>query len=620
MSEGGGNRRLSAVLMADIADYTRLVEHDTDGTVSAWKVARTDVIDPTVAAFSGRIVKLTGDGFLAEFSAVQDAVACAIAMQKALSDGPLSFRMGISLGDIVDDGQDIHGEGVNIAARIEAFAPTGGICVSGGVHDQVRNRLDVDFKDLGDIPVKNVSQPVRVYAVLGIGMVEHMVMPGAVRKRVSPAIAGAIIIVLVAVGGGYWLLQEQTVPATAVAPATQQDKAPSIAILPFVNLSDDPARAYFADGMTEDITTDLSRVKGLAVTAPSATRRYIGKDLDPVGIGSALNVAHILEGSVRQAGDQIRITAKLIDSATGSQLWAERFDRSNADVFAIQDEISKRVVEHLSKALGGKSFSRTQRGYIPDVAAYDLYIQARAKRIPPTPPNLAAALKLAERSIDLDPKFAGGYSAAAFVHILYFGNNPNGPDAAKAELDEALRLSRRAVKLDPSFGPGWGTLAEALFRSRDFTGALDAINRAIELAPADSLMLATLGRFLGHTGSPAEGAEQVKQAMRMSPDSLPMLYYLGQTYRAAGALGDAIGAITEHRERLAGRVLPAPTSQLVAALQQAGRQEEAGAEAQKLLKAAPYFTIEVATRAHPFQSEKDERTFADALRFAGIPD
>ena len=263
---------------------------------------------------------------------------------------------------------------------------------------------------------------------------------------------------------------------------------------------------------------------------------------------------------------------------------------------------------------------RKGRGYTPDVAAYDLYIQARAKRIPPTPPNLAAALKLAERAIDMDPKFSGGYSAAAFVHVLYFGNNRNGPAAAKADLDEALRLSRRAVKLDPSFGPGWGALSEALFRGRDFTGALDAINRAIELAPADALMLATRGRFLGHTGNPVEGAKLVKQAMRMSPDSLPMLYYLGQNYRASGALGEAIEAMTEHRARLAGRILPAPTSQLAAALQQAGRAEEARAEVQKLLKAAPYFTIEVAMRARPFQSEKDERAFADALRAAGIPD
>jgi adenylate cyclase len=354
MSEGGESRRLSAVLMADIAGYTRLVERDTDGTVSAWKAARADIIDPTVAAFSGRIVKLTGDGFLAEFSTVQDAVACAIAMQKALFDSPLSFRMGVSLGDIVADGQDIHGEGVNIAARIEAFAPKGGICVSGVVHDQVRNRLDVDFKDLGDIPVKNVSQPVRVYAVLGIGMVEQMVLPDTARKRVFPAVVGAIAIVLMAAGGGYWLLQEKTTTATASAP--QQDKAPSIAILPFVNLSDNPARAYFANGMTEDITTDLSRVEGLSVTAPSATLRYLGKGLDPAGMGSALNVSYILEGSVRQAGDQIRITAKLIDTTTGAQRWAERFDRSNADVFAIQDEISKRVVEHLSAALGGNRF------------------------------------------------------------------------------------------------------------------------------------------------------------------------------------------------------------------------------------------------------------------------
>ena len=285
MSGESRERRLSAILAADVAGYTKLIEQDTDGTVAAWKDARANIIDPAIAEHSGRIVKHTGDGFLAEFATVQEAVRCAITMQEGLTASPLDFRMGINLGDVVDDGEDIHGEGVNIAARIEALADPGSISISGGVYDQVRNRLDCRFEDMGEHEVKHVSAPVRVYRVT----------PGATAPKVEAETG------------------EELAPT---------DK-PSIAVLPFDNMSSDPEHEYFADGMAEDIITALSKISRMRVIARNSTFAYKGQAQDLRQVASELGVRYVLEGSVRSGGKRIRITAQIIDASDGSHLWAE---------------------------------------------------------------------------------------------------------------------------------------------------------------------------------------------------------------------------------------------------------------------------------------------------------
>jgi adenylate cyclase len=404
-----------------------------------------------------------------------------------------------------------------------------------------------------------------------------------------------------------------------LSPGSNSDN-PSIAVLPFTNLSDEKKQEYFADGIVEDITTDLSKVAGLRVTSRAATLRFRDSTAEPQVIARKLSVGYILTGSVRRAGKQVRITAKLIDGADGAQLWAERFDREIEDIFAIQDEIAEKVVAGLSPAVAGLTLNRAARTFTPNIEAYDLYIQGRAKRIPPTSGNLAAALKLFERTIDLDPQFAGGYAGAAFTHVLLSADSTVQAGAFEDHIETALRYARKAVDLDPTFGPAWGSLAEALSRKGRFDQVFEAIRNAIKAAPSDSLMRALYGRYLGLAGRPKEGLEEVKQAMRLSPDSLPMLFFLAINNRAAGDTDKAIAALVEHRKRLGGRILPGPTTQLIAAYLEAGRIKDARREVRTLLTAAPHYTTTIAARTHVYKNTADKQAFLSALRKAGLPD
>ena len=419
-----------------------------------------------------------------------------------------------------------------------------------------------------------------------------------------------------------WWSQQNPGPATTGSVNTAEIPAtkPSIAVMPFKNRSDDKEQAYFADGISEDITTDLSKVAGLYVTSRSATLKFRNGAQDPKVVATALGVRHILTGSVRRAGDKIRITATLIDAQTGGQLWAERFDRDTQDIFAIQDEISGRVVRQLSETLKGISLKRVERTYTPKVEAYDLYIKGRAERIPPTPPNLKSALAKFEKAIEIDPKFAGGYAGASFARALIHAGWGGNTGAVDMQLDQALKLGKKAVEIDSEFGPAWGSLAEAYFRKGRHEDALEAIRKAIAASPSDSLMRARYGRFLGYVRRSSEGIEQVREAMRMSPDSLPLLYFLALNYRAEGEFDKAIEALRAHRKRLGGRILPAPTCQLIAALIQAGRMDEARAEAQGLLAKFPKYTARQAARSHVYKEAEDMKQFVVALREAGLPE
>lgn len=630
----GERRRLAAIVAADVAGYSRLMGADEEGTIAALRAHRAELIEPKLVQYHGRIANTAGDSFLIEFPSAVDALRCAIEIQDGIAerntdipeDRQLVLRIGINVGDVVSQGDDLLGDGVNVAARLEGLAESGGICISRSARDQVRDRLDIALDDLGEVEVKNIARPVRVFRVSGVGRAASP-PPSASSPARKFGVPVAVLLVAALGFGGWWLLgtgdrgkTEAVDVAATPGPVQQSPGNASIAVLPFANLSEDKAQAYFADGITEDITTDLSKVKGLYVTSRSATLRYRNGGQDPKVVAAALGVRHILAGSVRRAGAKIRVTATLIDANTGGQLWSERFDRGAQDIFAIQDEIAGRVVAQLSVALKAVLLSPAKRTHIPKIEAYDLYIQGRAKRIPPTPPNLRAALADSEKAIEIDPKFAGGYAGASLARVLIhaaWGGDTGPPDA---ELDRALKLAQKAVKLDPSFGPAWGSLAEAYFRKGRHDEAIAAVQKAIEAAPSDSLMRARYGRFLGYVRRSAEGVKQVREAMRMSPDSLPLLYFLAINYRAAGEFDKAIEALMEHRKRLGGRILPAPTCQLIAAYIQAGRIEAARAEAQKLLKILPKYTARQAARSHVYKAEEDKKQFTMALREAGLPE
>jgi TolB-like protein len=402
MADQSIQRRLAAVLAADVAGYTRLMEEDTEGTVAAWQAARADIIRPTTIKYSGKLVKLTGDGFLIEFPTVQDAVKCAIAMQQELTSSSLDFRIGINLGDIIDDGEDIHGEGVNVAARLEGLAEPGGICISGDVYNQVRNRVDADYQDMGPQAVKNVSAPVQAYAV----NFETAVDTG-----------------------------------TAKAP----DK-PSIAVLPFDNLSGDPEQEYFSDGITEDIITALSRIRQFFVIARNTTFTYKGQAVDVLAVARDLGVRYVLEGSVRKSGERVRITAQLIDGATGNHLWAERYDRNLEDIFEVRDEITQTVVGALGPELSRAEQDRARRKPPDNLNAWDLVQRGLWRLWRFNEEDNTEAIALFKSAIEADSDLSSAYSGLSYALIV---NLTRGYTAWSVDKLEAARAAgRKAVDLD----------------------------------------------------------------------------------------------------------------------------------------------------------------------------
>jgi TolB-like protein/class 3 adenylate cyclase len=377
-------RRLTAILAADMAGYSRLMGADEEGTHERLKAHLGELVDPKIKEHRGRIVKNTGDGLLAEFASVVDAVRCAVEVQRGMAERNaavfpnerIEFRIAINLGDVIAEGEDIFGDGVNVAARLEALAEPGGICVSRVVRDQVRDRLDFAFEDLGEQQVKNIARPVRVY-------------------RVREAIAAKV-------------------PSAAPPPALPLPDKPSIAVLPFANMSGDPEQEYFADGMVEEIITALSRIRWLFVIARNSSFTYKGQAVDVKQVGRELGVRYVLEGSVRKAGGRVRITAQLIDSTSGVHLWADRFDGSLEDVFELQDKVASSVAGVIEPTLQAAETRRSAQRPTNDLTAYDLYLRAYAMFFSSQIPE---ALRLLERAIERDPSYGPALALAAFCYM-----------------------------------------------------------------------------------------------------------------------------------------------------------------------------------------------------------
>ena len=472
MADREVQRRLAAILAADVAGYTRLMEADTDGTVAAWQDAREDVIKPSVADHSGKIVKLTGDGFLVEFPTVQDAVNCAIAMQRGLVAAKLDFRMGVNLGDIVDDGEDIHGEGVNVAARLEGVAEPGGICISGMVYESIRNRIDAHFEDIGDQEVKNVSTPVRAY-------------------RIS---------------------LDPPAPDSDIAAKFER---PAIAVLPFDNMSGDPEQEYFADGLTEDIITGLSAWRQFPVIGRNSTFSYKGTSVKSQEVAGDLGARYILEGSVRKAGNRIRVTAQLLDGETGHHVWAERYDRELADVFDLQDEITLRIVNIIAPEMERAERERSSAKPPANMDAWDHYIRGiqyfNENKIE-TIPDARAAF---ERSLEIDPTYA---RAKTYLAYTYFRELLLESDVDR-ELTrkQLLRLAEEAVELDGNDAECHWILGHAWHWNSNNTFALNSLRQALEINPLHIPAQHTLGILLGLMGRYDEAIPYMERAIEFTP-------------------------------------------------------------------------------------------------------
>ena len=482
MSTERVERRLTAILAADVAGYSRLTGLDEEGTHARLVDHLRSLVDPKIAEHRGRIVKNTGDGLLAEFSSVVDAVRCALDVQHGMAERNsgvpeekrIEFRIGINLGDIISDGGDIFGDGVNVAARLEGIAEPGGLCLSEDAHRQVRGKLELITEDMGELKLKNIAQPVRAY-----------------RVRLSRS-------------------------SGTTNPSLPLPEKPSIAVLPFQNLSGDSEQEYFADGMVEDIVMALSRFRWLFVIARNSSFTYKGRAVEVKQVGRELGVRYVLEGSVRKAGKRIRIAGQLIDASTGAHLWADRFDGQLEDIFDLQDQVTATVVTVIAPKLVGAEIERAQRKPTESLDAYDYYLRGEASSRPWTREANAEALRLYCKAIELDPNFAAAYGRAAFCYVQrkargWLTNRDQ-------EIAEGARLAKRAVRLggDDAVALCWGGYALA-YLVHDLDAGTAFIDRALALNPNDHAAWALGGWVKAWLGEPDTAIQQLTHAMRLSP-------------------------------------------------------------------------------------------------------
>ena len=583
-------RRLAAILAADIAGYSRLMGLDEEGTHERVQAHLRELVEPKIREHRGRTVKKTGDGVLADFPSVVDAVRCAAEIQRGMIDREpevpeerrIRFRLGINLGDVIVEEQDIFGDGVNVAARLEGLAEPGGICVSRMVRDNVRDKLDCTFEDMGEQQVKNIARLVRVYQV---------------RDHTNPF--------------------QQPQPILP-RPLPLPDK-PSIAVLPFANMTSDPEQEFFADGIAEDVITALSRYPSVFVIARNSSFSYKDRAVDVKQIGRELGVRYVLEGSLRKAGNRIRVTAQLVEAETGSQVWAERYDRDLADIFAVQDEITEAVTIAIAPAIADAEQRRAMRkppGSLDAWAAYQRGLWHLGKA---TREHHALAEKFFQQAIDLDPNFAGGYRGLADARGFAFALHQTLNLAE--ELNSREMLVRRALELDSADAEARSALAHVLAGRGDYQGGLVEAKRALAMTPNLSIAHGALGFVLTFSGRPKEGLASLETAIRLDPHGSQVAVKMNQVAIAQYYSGDYDAAV-----ETAGQVIrsypdyPLAYRWLAAALGQLGRSAEARQALAKAIAVAPAsFDIYVRNRV-PWTRPEDHAHMLEGLRKAGMPE
>jgi adenylate cyclase len=583
-------RRLAAILAADVVGYSRLMGLDEAGTLARLRDHRRELIDPKIAEHKGRIVKTTGDGILIEFPSVVEAVACAVAVQRGMAERNVStpedqqivFRVGVNLGDIIVEDADIHGDGVNVAARLEGVAEPGGIYVSRVVRDQVRDKLDIEFEDMGEQTLKNIARPSRVYRVC-----------------LTPT--------------------ETTAKATLTdsASALPLPDKPSIAVLPFQNMSGDPEQEYFADGMVEEIITALSRIRWLFVIARNSSFTYKGQAIDVKRVGRELGVRYVLEGSVRKGGNRVRITGQLIDTATGAHLWADRFDGSLEDVFELQDKVAMSVVGVIEPTLRKAEIERARRKRPESLDAYDFYLRALPFASVSMPEDAEKALPLLEQAVQREPDYPAAHALIAWCHEQRY---------LRGGLHEEVRAVASYHARTAIAAGGDDALALAIGGfvvgavERDFDTALEAIDRSLTLSPSSALAFGLSSVIRAWKGDDSTAVAHGEAALRLSPyDPLIYLPYVGLAYT------HLFSGRFEEAARAASRALQVnprfsvPCFLQTAALAHLGREAEAAASARLLLRLQPDFTIASLVESR-FTSAEHISMLAEGLGKAGVPE
>ncbi|MER8640168.1 adenylate/guanylate cyclase domain-containing protein [Mesorhizobium sp. M1365] len=579
-------RKLAAILVADIVGFSRLTASDEDRTLARIRTLRSDLVDPTIAVHRGRVVKSTGDGVLSEFRSGVDAVRCAMELQVGMlernsglpAERRIELRIGIHIGDVVEEADgDLMGDGVNIAARLEGMAKPGTICLSEDAYRQVRSRHDLAICDLGERVLKNIAEPMRVYAL----------EVGTPARREPPVLTGA-----------------------TPAPLALLDK-PSIAVLPFINMSGDAEQEFFTDGLTEDIITDLSNVPGFFVIARNSTFAYKGKPSDVRQIARDLGVKYILEGSARRSVKRLRVNVQLINAAEGgNHVWAERFDRQIADIFDVQDEVTRRVVEAISGKLSERNI--VSRFRPSNLEAYDLCVRSRGKWNISRSDNSEARSAL-ERAVALDPNYCEAHSNLAIS--LLFGwiiwREPQVPNRAKA-----LMHAQRAVEIDPGDSNVRRILGCVQLFERNWDEAKSQFDAAIRINPNNADAVAWIGELQIYLGKPQAALIACAEALRLNPRPPGWYFWIvGMAQISTGQYEEAVVSLS--REETYGT---GSREHLIAALALGGRLPEAQEEARLFLAGNPGWTIGELVANLPFRSMSAAQPFVDGWRLAGLPD
>ena len=624
-------RKLAAIFSTDVKGYSRLMGEDEVATIRTITAYR-ELMTTLIQQHRGRVVDSPGDNLLAEFASVVEAVQCAVAIQRELKvrnaelppQRRMEFRIGINLGDVVVEGERIYGDGVNIAARLESLADAGGLCISGMVYDQVKTKLALGYEDLGAQVVKNIAEPVRVYRVqLEPGMAAPA-MRQLYRRTAwlwrSKVLAVGVLLCLLGVGVTVWQYFFRPLPPAPVVPAASTpalplpDK-PSIAVLPFDNMSNDPEQEYFSDGMTEDLITDLSKLAGLFVIARNSVFTYKGKAVKPEQVSRELGVHYVLEGSVRKVGDRVRITAQLVEATTGYHRWAERYDRELKDIFAVQEEITRKIVAALAVQLTPGEQARLGSKYTHNLEAYDAYLRGGEYLARYTQETNKQARQMFEHAIALDPTFALAY---ALLGMTYFGEWTLQWSQDPQTLERAFALAQQAVALDDSLSAAHRVLGLVYQWKKQPTQAIAALERAIALDPNDADGYATLAHIMNFTGKSQEARRLVQKAMRLNPHyPNSALATLGIAYTLTGQYEEAIAtfkqALTRNPDYLLAHIF------LAALYSGAGWPEQSQAEAAEVLRLNPQFSLEVWRQTLPVQDLAELGRFLDFLRQAGLP-
>lgn len=580
-------RRLAAILAIDVAGYTRLMEQDEAGTLCALKTHREEFIDPAIANHKGRIVKLMGDGALVEFASAVDAVSCAVALQHGMAERnaelpanrQIMLRIGINLGDVIIEGNDLYGEGVNLASRLEALAEPGGICLSSKVYEEVRNRLALSFSDMGEHILKNIARPIRVYGI-------------------APCASDGA-------------------KTTTEREALRLPEKPSIAILPFTSMSSDPALEFFSDGITEEIITALSRVSELFVIARSSTFTYKGRAVRIEDVARELGVRYVLEGGVRAAGNNVRVTAQLIDGRSGQHLWAERYDGNLQDIFEVQENISRNIALAMQVKLTYGELARLWEGQTQSLRAWEKMVQARRLFLRFTETDVVKARHHLKEAIEIDPQYSG---AMVLLGLTYWLDG-----RFSRTLDRRNSLELAAELVDRLFSLGRGDSGAHMLRGLiawlrgQFDQALEDCQMAVNLAPNDSWAVATLGQVCVFAGESERATATLKAAMRLSPYHPNWyLFVLAWAYMWSSQLDAAENAARAYF----GREPDDPYSYVALAtvLSFQDRDREAAAIITKLCQRYPGFGVHDLVRSEIYKEREKRDHVIASLRRVGLPE